>query len=118
LFRSERRVRVPTSVPEVLPSPNADLVTARRDWDIARRDLGLDIGEFDDGDRDDAHSAYSASLGPQGIRSRRALASHTSMPTNLASRRMRPPMSASLGLTAGNPEQAGSRNLASNGPIT
>jgi hypothetical protein len=30
LFRSKRRVRVPTSVPEVLPSPNADLVTAER----------------------------------------------------------------------------------------
>ena len=46
LFRSERRVRVPTSVPEVLPSPNADIVTARRDWDIARRDLAEFLGSL------------------------------------------------------------------------
>lgn len=39
LFRSDRRVRVPTSVPQVLPAPNADLGTVRRDWDTARRDL-------------------------------------------------------------------------------
>lgn len=39
LFRTDWRVRVPGSVPEVLPAPDADLATVRRAWDDARRDL-------------------------------------------------------------------------------
>ena len=40
LFRSDRRVRVPGSVPQVLPAPHADLGTVRREWDVARQELG------------------------------------------------------------------------------
>lgn len=44
LFRSDRRVRVPTSVPEVLPAADADLATVRREWDLARRELAAFLG--------------------------------------------------------------------------
>ena len=51
LFRSDRRVRVPTSVPEVLPAQDADLVTVRREWDAARRDLGRFLAALTPGQR-------------------------------------------------------------------
>jgi uncharacterized damage-inducible protein DinB len=48
LFRSDRRVRVPTSVPEVLPTPDADLGTVRREWDAVRHDLASFLAPLTD----------------------------------------------------------------------
>lgn len=39
LFRSDRRVRAPTSVPAILPSSQADLATLRHEWAEVRHDL-------------------------------------------------------------------------------
>jgi hypothetical protein len=39
LFRSDRRVRVPMSVPEVLPARDTDFDTVCRVWELARLDL-------------------------------------------------------------------------------
>lgn len=39
LFRSDRRVRVPTSVPQVLPAAGADFATVCGEWGVARAEL-------------------------------------------------------------------------------
>ena len=40
LFRSDRRVRVPKSVPQILPTSDATLESIGEDWAHGRRDLG------------------------------------------------------------------------------